>query len=332
MFASEEMAKEAIEEMKKLEDKDYFDGSFIACNDQFLVFQFKETLPASNVHLNDLHLTMLYEKTDAILKPMDITIDIDANIVCVPFSHLQQEMEKGKEEVLKTIKKLKFDKEVVKKVVSAVKLEQKGSMNSEAGSRRLPCVTNPVEVSAMSNIVEQFRSHAKSKGLVVYGNQSKISPYSNNFSKYAKSRPDIVSYDKNISNFSLVSTKDTTKLSLLFECKGQDDIMESLANVALSCEAKLLSVNARDPVGQMFAGIDKTFADLFHFALIGRSKILTECTIYGLLIHLERDRCSVYKVNIRVGSKTVVHQGKEEIGIKDALNRVLSELILITPH
>ena len=55
-----------------------------------------------------------------------------------------------------------------------------------------------------------------------------------------------------------------------------------MENVALSCEVKLLSVDTKDPVGLMFARIDKTFANLFFICID--------------MIHLEYDSCSVYNV------------------------------------
>lgn len=328
-------AENAIEEMKKDEEEDYFKGSFVKRHGNYFVFAFNATLRASDADLDRLKIPVVKRRTDVVLpKAQSILIKIEVDLLVVTRVGLKQAEVQGKQQAIKHVLSIVEDMPEAKRVKRQVKLfeqEVKREVVQSTSAISMPERTmieiKPDENDRTKHIVEQMRKFAEQKGMQVYTNQSKISdrPSKHFFSKYATSQPDITVYDS--TQFTIV-TADKKKVAYLCPEKsdnGEADVTKELRGLTLTCETKLKDADPK-VLGQLLAGMDKTLGDIFD-TLMMQDSVLSELTMYGLALNLEANTCKVIKADVVIGRKTRVYEGQRTLPIADAVNRVFHQLV-----
>lgn len=336
-FRCRSEAENAIEEMKKDEQEDYFKGTFVHRHSNYFVFAFSATLRASDADLDRLKIPVQKRRTDVILpKAQSTLIEIEVDLLVVTRVGLKQAEVQGKQQAIKRVLSIVEDMHMpeakkVKRQVELFEQEVKREVVQSTSAISMPERTmieiKPDENDRTKHIVEQMRKFAERKGMQVYTNQSKISdwPSKHFFSKYATSQPDITVYDS--TQFTIV-TADKKKVAYLCPEKsdnGEADVTQELRGLTLTCETKLKDTDAK-VLGQLLAGMDKTLGDIFD-TLMMQDSVLSELTMYGLALNLEANSCKVIKADVVIGRKTRVYEGQRTLPIADAVNRVFHQLV-----
>ena len=106
-----------------------------------------------------------------------------------------------------------------------------------------------------------------------------------------------------------------------------DDIVEKLAAVTFNAEFKKPQNPPKDPVGQLFAGMEKTFGDVFH-RTADQESCLARFEMFGFYIIPKENFVEVYKVDICIGEVSKVYKGETALSIKDGFNRIMYNILI----
>lgn len=361
LFELEAHAKtEIINMTKKEEDKTYFAGSFKHVCKDYYVFNFKKTLRPVDACVQDLKITLIPCDTNEVLPCAEQLFSLNVVIVCIAEEDIMQERREGRREGITDVWKKIAEEEIDEPTKKKIKI----ACDSLAGTSALvPIVapttiitTTPDENSTTRHIVAQMTQFATEHGLLVFNDKSLITelPSRNKFSKYAGGRPDITIYPKEHNKCTIVATKDLRESLYVHHYNddeddedddedgeddgvnddgedGEDDsligVTRLVGSVCLNVEAKPETKHlAKDPRGQLLAGMDKTLGDLFDRAMISGS-LLSEQKMFGLHLVAEENFCEVIRADMQIGRPTVLHRGKTILPVKEAINRVFGQLL-----
>ena len=93
---------------------------------------------------------------------------------------------------------------------------------------------------------------------------------------------------------------------------------------------KKLSLNtecknpSNDPIGQLFAGMEKTMVEIFYETL-QTSTYSQSMVMFGLYINTEKKNAQVFRADVTLGQKTKVYQGDSWLPISDAFNMLMCQ-------
>lgn len=179
------------------------------------------------------------------------------------------------------------------------------------------------EDASTKNIISQLKAFTEKKGLLFFNDVSKIivdERIDKFYTKYSSARPDGVTY-----NESLVARKDYRKM-LYQKFAGDDeddtagdDVSKLLSHITLNQEHKRDKNAPKDPVGQLFAGMEKTLGDVF-FKNLDQKSYLKQLTMYGFYVVPSENSVTVYRANVEIGKPT-------RLPIQEAFNRVMCQLL-----
>lgn len=74
-------------------------------------------------------------------------------------------------------------------------------------------------------------------------------------------------------------------------------------------------LKGKDPIGQLFRGIEKLYSDAFVATV--KQRAVYNTLIFGLYLVPHTDYCEVYKVNLTLNKPAVVFKGSENLEISD---------------
>lgn len=111
---------------------------------------------------------------------------------------------------------------------------------------------------------------------------------------------------------------------LFSSSNDKEEILKLLTeNLAICLEAKVRRCS--EPVGQLFAGIDKLLADLIYEKLTKGKVVINAFTLFG--VYVDRcDECDVYKFEVVLNQETKVWKGRQRLPLPDVLNRLTAAM------
>ncbi len=311
----------------------YFDGDFNYVHGRILVYEFEETLRASQASQNDYKGVIKKCTTSDILPNIEGTlVSLALQIVCIPKADIEKAMEQAAKQAAK---------ETAEKAIEILTNTHEPSAKKKIMLGLLPLLevpggvvpipsrmTKPDENSTTTNIIHQVCEFAQSNGLYIYTNKSLIfnnaSVNRHRYSKYAYSKPDFTIYPR---NFTVITTKTFDKMTFIQHDEDDGEIpFQELSGKTLSGEVKPSSAAGKDPIGQLIAGMDKTLGDMFDKEIVGGS-VLTKLTMYGLYFVPLTNDCEVIRAKVNLDQHTIMSHGQQQLTVQDGVNRVFYQLL-----
>ena len=137
--------------------------------------------------------------------------------------------------------------------------------------------------------------------------------------------PSMVCQDQDVSAIKscLLTTSDRSKITIF---SFGANITKLMQNISLTGEHKKKKNPPKDPIGQLFAGMEKTMGDIVHCNIM-ESTVPSNIQMYGVYFVSSEDTCEVYRTDVKINADTVIRKGSTKLGVCDAINRVLYQLI-----
>ena len=333
VFDDESAAKEKLAEWGGFKEN-YFDGSFQYLAHSCYVYRFNNLLQASHARFSDHHLSTIPLPTDQMLPPVCLAQIVHVDIVSVSrqvFNNLKEAAKKAINVAelalveMPSAKRSKVDSENIRSVISDFRMTE----------AMLTMDDQPGEVAVNRYLTKEIQQTAEKFGLICYTNKRNLglSEY-NSCSKYGGAQPDLVAFatDDFVDNSSaddnftatIVANESFDRAAVIQQ--SSDQSLESEFDDQCFIGEGKTSTDIKDPIGQLFAGIDKLLPNRFIQALLKKTALLTKCTVYALYYEPENDKGQVYKVEINIGKETVVYVGQTKLGINDAINRIFAQI------
>ena len=331
-----------IEVLKTSRKNDYFKGTFSKITKDYSIFEFETTLPASNATSSWFHVHVMECDVDSIAPPCATKITFNIDVCCVSETELDTYLKAVAE--VKWITEFRdivfraLDEHLDEPVSKSIKMELEEVLVVPIVPNLRKSKLN--ENARTSYILDRIKElAAEYTQLDVYDNKSALlySPQ-RNFSKYSKSSPDLTALMNNVVIFNRVNHE---SLMVMAEEDVEEDVEVDVETVEedattilgtkmnVTVESKLNERGGRDPIGQVLAGIEKTYADILYYKLktLKPDALLpTDVVMYGMYIIPETDQCIFLKAELKIGVDTLVYKSRESLSIVDAFNRVLTRL------
>ena len=301
----------------------YKDGIFVPIDSysKVYVYKYKGTIPAKEAKKSDFSFIPTCVPTDDILRPATkIMVQVFVDVICVPEVALTQVAKEAEKDLLENMSKFlaKRPKYGSQQFIADFSKEYSHPVENMAPTQ---CIdpTDPKELSKLENIMTQYSRQAEEYGLKVFKNQSSGTS-SNYYSEYELSKPDGV-----VCPAKFFGTKIGDKILVIETGDEEDNLCKSFQTVLLAEEMKTSSQTSGDPIGQLWAGIPKIYADAFVQGVLA-GILLAKVTIFGIHLIPKTNYCKIYKFNLTMNSPARVFEGKDTLHIHEALNRVTIEM------
>ena len=300
-------------------DCNYYEGKFVNIHDKVYYFEYALCYQANHGKLSDLKMKPTLVSTEEILPSVQIELlNIEHDIVCVARKDVGV-IPAGIKRALDIIQNVDEEGNDIKEAIKRVKLELENQPTFPVD------VSVPDENSTAAYIVQQLRTYAGNNGLLFYNGVARLGASTNKYTKYGSSMPDVASF-----NPCVLATQNYSRLVYVTDDSTDNDydndVTEGLKGLA---EFKKDKSAPKDPIGQLFAGMEKTFGDVFHRTenhqvCMNRFELFE---LFGFYIVPKDNNVTVCKVEIEIGKKSKAYQGFKQLTVGEAFNRLMHLMV-----